>query len=332
MDKLPLISVIIPVYNVIEYLDECIVSVINQSYTNLEIIIVDDGSTDGSGKKCDEWQEKDERIIVIHQENGGLSNARNSGIKKATGELLAFVDSDDYVDIYMYEQLYRGISLYDADIACCDFMIVYDCIRGEACNSKKYVEKVELLSSMEAISRLFDDDSYKFYAWNKIYKHKLFDGICYPDGKICEDIWTTYRLFDSSSKIAVLSNKLYYYREREKSITRSGFFTANSSMFDLRDASDFVFDDIGRKYNSITKKVVAGYICYYFRYVTRAYLDNIDVDEDAKKLKKIIKKYFFPFFSSKHISATKKIQAFMFLIFTREIYVCLYDRAKKITK
>lgn len=329
MEKQPLISVIIPVYNVFDYLDECIKSVLKQSYTNLEIIIVDDGSSDGSGKKCDEWAQKDKRIVVIHKENGGLSSARNAGILVAHGEFYAFVDSDDFIDPQMYKILLNGILRHDADISCCFFCEYHSGDGYISAYQNVDDASEEVLSSEEAISSLFDDFGYRFYAWNKLYKRELFNDVKYPEGKICEDISTTYKVFDMAKKIVVNRSKLYFYRIRNNSITNMGFYVSNSSMFDLRDESNYVFNKISEKYPNIKKRVISGYICYLFRFVTRAYINDINVQEDSKKLKELMRENFYLFIFSDRIMMVKKIQAIVFLLFPKSIYKFFYNLVKK---
>ena len=160
MKEEKLISVIIPVYNVEKYLRRCIDSVINQTYKNLEIIIVDDGSTDNSSNICDEYTNKDSRVKVVHKENGGLSSARNVGIELAKGDLIAFVDSDDYIELEMYEKLKENMDKYDSDIAICQYY-----------NSFKYSIKrqigVEEEKIYEGKDMFFHMDEIKAIAWNK---------------------------------------------------------------------------------------------------------------------------------------------------------------------
>lgn len=213
-----LISIIVPVYNVEKYLDRCLTSIVNQTYQNLEIILVDDGSTDDSGKKCDEWAEKDKRIKVIHKENGGLSDARNVGIKQATGILIGFVDSDDYIDEKMYEILAEDLKKYDADIAICNVQEVDEngtCLSSFVKNKK---EDMRVLEKEEALYLLVEDAIIQSFAWNKLYKIELFEGIEYPKGKKLEDRATTYRLFDKAKKVVDDKRKTYDYVQRNGSI------------------------------------------------------------------------------------------------------------------
>lgn len=215
--KNDLISIIIPVYKVEKYLEKCIESVLKQTYTNLQIILVDDGSPDNCGKICDEYAKKDSRIEVIHKINGGLSDARNVGINRANGRYIGFVDSDDYIKEDMYEKLINLIKEYDADISICN---LYDVIDG-----KEYVRNkdngIHEYSRIDILKEILLDKNIQSYAWNKLYKKELFDEIKYPIGKKYEDIGTTFYLFEKCNKIVVTSEPEYYYLKRADSLVNN---------------------------------------------------------------------------------------------------------------
>ena len=178
-----LISVIVPVYNVEIFFDKCMTSIVNQTYKNLEIILVDDGSTDKSGKKCDEWKEKDERIKVIHKENGGASSARNVGLEDVTGNWISFIDSDDYIEKTFLENLYNSAKENNADIAAGGFkrITLYK-------EKIKYSEENFISDKKDMMRRFLLNDGLSFAMCDKIYKKKLFDTIRFPEGKMNEDI------------------------------------------------------------------------------------------------------------------------------------------------
>lgn len=206
----PLISIVVPVYNVENYILKCLNSLIKQNYKQIEIILVDDGSTDESGKICDEFKEKDDRIRVFHKKNGGLSSARNYGIKKAKGDIIAFVDSDDYVKDVFVLDLYRGMQAGNADIVICGY------------NNEK--PKNETISGKEATVRLLTkQENIDIISWNKLYKKKLFtdNNIFFPEGKKHEDTLTTYKLMSKAKKVTYIDESLYIYVERKGSITAS---------------------------------------------------------------------------------------------------------------
>lgn len=214
-----LISVIIPVYNVEKYVNRCVESVLNQTYKNLEIILVDDGSTDNSGKICDNYSKKDKRVRVIHKKNGGLSDARNAGIDIESGKIISFIDSDDFVELNFIEKLYGWMKNSNADISCCSFDLYFE-------NSNKYV-----LQNFSKIEQKYNkNDALKYFCiqgyfgvgtWNKLYKASLFKEIRFPIGKICEDWRTIYKVIEKTKTIYYNSLPLYHYRQRENSITKS---------------------------------------------------------------------------------------------------------------
>ena len=214
------ISVIIPIYKVEPYLRQCLDSVIGQTYQNLEIICVDDGSPDRCGEICEEYAQKDTRIRVIHRENGGLSAARNTGIEASTGQYICFVDSDDFVTETFVEYLYGLIKKYDAEIAVCP---LFRLVSEQKENSMPDGFEGGM-SPEEALSYIFLHAEYVgVFAWNKIYHRNLFSSIRYPEGKYYEDSGTTYRLFLASNWIAIGKEPKYYYRiARAGQITSSG--------------------------------------------------------------------------------------------------------------
>lgn len=203
----PVISVIVSIYNVQDYVKRSVQSIQNQTYKNLEIILVDDGSTDNSGKICDEFAKYDERIKVIHKVNGGLSSARNEGIRIAAGEYIAFVDGDDWIDDTMYEGMMSAMLKYDADIAICNYKeISKKGIRDTSTDDITVFEGRETLKVF-----IEEDEKYQIQnaAWNKLYKRSLMGNLSFPEGKLFEDIVYTTKLLAGSKK-AVYVNKAYY--------------------------------------------------------------------------------------------------------------------------
>lgn len=221
----PLISVIVPIYGVENYLRQCVESLLNQTHQNLEIILVDDGSPDACPAICDEFSQKDTRIRVIHKKNGGLSDARNAGLDVATGEYIGFVDSDDWIMPDMFEYLLHGILGYRAEISCCGHVNIQD-----EWMDYKSEEKDIVYSTEAALNELFFD-RLKSFAWNKLYKATLWENIRYPVGRNFEDILTTYKLFERSSRIAVLKEPKYYYRIRQNSIMHDTSFINRWSIY-----------------------------------------------------------------------------------------------------
>lgn len=215
------ISVIMPVYKVEQYLNRCVKSVLQQSYTNLEILLVDDGSPDGCGAMCDQWAVKEPRIRVIHKENGGLSDARNAGLDAATGEYIVFIDSDDYIAADMIQNLYRALKENDADMSICNFCYVDENGTFLPKENQASPMKDEVFTGPEAIARESDyahKGWYYIFTWNKLYKRSLFDELRFPKGKLSEDDHTTHKVFQQCKRIATISYVGYYYVQRSGSI------------------------------------------------------------------------------------------------------------------
>lgn len=209
-----LISVIIPVYNVQDYLNKCIDSVIAQSYKNLQIILINDGSTDNSLSILNKYLKIDNRIEVHSKTNGGLSDARNFGLNYAKGEYVSFVDSDDVLDINMLEILIKSICENNCDIAVCNYYFVKN--NKQFCKSASDTSFV--LDSNQALDMLYDSNKFGNFAWNKLYKINLFDDIRFPVGKKYEDIWIMHELYAKSNNIVFIDKPLYYYYFRNQSI------------------------------------------------------------------------------------------------------------------
>lgn len=213
--KKDLISIIIPVYNVQDYVEKCIKSVIKQTYENLEIIIVNDGSTDKSGEICKKYEKIDNRIKIIEKENGGVSSARNIGLKIAKGKYIGFVDPDDYIDKDMYELLYDNIKKYNADISICNFYLVRE---NNIFHRNLNTSDILVFNKKEALQNLIKNREISDHASNKLYKKELFCNIKYPENTVMEDIATTYLLIEKSKKIVYDKKEKYYYVNRKDSI------------------------------------------------------------------------------------------------------------------
>lgn len=219
----PILSIIVPVYDVEKYINKCIDSILKQTFTNFELILIDDSSPDNCGNICDKYAKLDSRIKVIHKENGGLSSARNVGIDAARGEYIGFVDSDDYIKNDMYESLYKAILKYKADISICGKFIVGQDKVLSVCNS----DNVRIYNRYEGLIEIIKDKNINSFAWDKLYKRELFDNVRYPEGRYFEDIATTYKLFMLSNKIVHINSSKYYYLQREDSIC--GSYTCKKS-------------------------------------------------------------------------------------------------------
>lgn len=216
-----LISIIIPVYNVEQYLDDCIRSVQSQTYQNIEIILVDDGSTDHSGSMCDTYAGLDDRIRVIHQPNQGLSAARNTGFAASEGAYIAFVDSDDMISPIYIQTLYDIINHHHADIAACEYTQNENEMDTQPIpnNGREYkIHSATMLRQWHGKRKRVET-----VAWNKLYKREILESMSpeiFPTGKTHEDVYTSHLFVEKASDIAITDRKLYYYRKRDNSISR----------------------------------------------------------------------------------------------------------------
>ena len=222
---MPKISVIVPVYNVEPYLRECLESILVQTFDDFELILVDDGSTDNCPIICEQYAQKDNRVVVIHKENGGLSSARNVGIDNSCGEYISFIDSDDFVAPSFLNDMLNAIR--DCDLCICYFDKFTQRSELGFASEIHYVEnEIEYLSNDECMEKMGDVTI--VVAWNKLYKRNLFKNIRYPEGKIHEDDYVIHRVLGNTSKIAIIPKRLYHYRIRTGSIISNESKETNS--------------------------------------------------------------------------------------------------------
>lgn len=240
-----LISVIVPVYKVEQYLDRCVMSIVCQTYKNIEIILVDDESPDRCPEICEAWAKKDNRIKVLHKKNGGLSDARNAGLRTAAGRFICFVDSDDYIAADFVEKLYDLIAEYHVNISAVGYQKVTDHAQPQALEEEP---QIQLFNGKNAIEELFRDTSFCNYAWNKMYERSLFSDIEFPFGRKMEDLGTTYKLLIKSGGIAYCAQPLYFYYQREDSILHCPDKSFYSDKFQLALER---YDDVRRFYPDI---------------------------------------------------------------------------------
>lgn len=214
----PLVSVIVPIYNVEDYLQKCLESIVNQTYANLEIILVNDGSTDRCQAIIDQYTNKDNRIKAYVKENGGLSDARNYGMKYVTGDYILFIDSDDWIDLTMIEVLVGTSKRYDVDIVQCGFYYAYS---NYLLYDNRYYNETDdpcLLDKETAIKELVINERLKNFAWGKLFKAHLIKNIPFKVGVLFEDVFWTHQIIHSITNYMMLHQPLYYYRQRETSI------------------------------------------------------------------------------------------------------------------
>lgn len=219
MNSNPKISIIVPVYNVEKYLDECVNSIINQTYKNIEIILVDDGSKDACGAMCDAYGRSDARIKVVHKQNGGLSSARNAGLDVATGDYIGFIDSDDYISLDMFEDLFKLIASDNADLSMCGIYDLYD----DGATARYKAGKIYHLDSIEAAKIVMRGRLNTTIVCNKLYKASIFKQLRFPVGKIMEDDFVILDILLQCTRVVLTTDAKYYYRHREASITTISF-------------------------------------------------------------------------------------------------------------
>lgn len=245
----PVISIILPIYNIEKYLDKCMDSIINQTYKNLEIIMVDDGSTDGCGVKCDGFLKQDRRVVVYHKTNGGLSDARNYGISRANGEYIACIDPDDYVDLDYIEYLFDILMKYNSRMSICQHRVRYS--NGTVKDYGKNGD--EALSAKCCVERLLYHDVIDTSAWAKLYHKSLFEKVQYPKGRIFEDIGTTYALMLQCDYIAVGYQSKYNYIFHDNSVVNSEF---KPNKLDLLEMTDIMGKNVEKIFPDLSEAVL----------------------------------------------------------------------------
>ncbi|MFR9431364.1 glycosyltransferase family 2 protein, partial [Streptococcus pneumoniae] len=215
-----LISIVVPVYNVEKYLKKSIESVLNQTYQNIEILLVDDGSTDSSGKICESFSKVDPRIRVFHKENGGLSDARNFGIEQMKGQYVAFIDSDDYISKDYVWKLYSSIKNNDSEVSICSFLLVDE--KGEKIKDELLDSGKICLTGQQILEKVLTADGYRYVvAWNKLYRSTLFEKLKFKKGMLYEDEFLNYPLFWDCKRVSIVEEPLYLYVQRKGSIVQS---------------------------------------------------------------------------------------------------------------
>lgn len=313
------ISVIVPVYNVEQYLERCVDSIINQTYTNLEIILVNDGSTDNSGKLCDELAKKDERIRVIHKENGGLSDARNRGIDEAESDLVGFIDSDDYIDSDMYEVLLKNLNNTDADLSMCALYDVYNNTPEAQVTNKETWE----LSSEQAIKMVMEAKILSVTAVNKLYRKSLFTDLKFEVGKIAEDAFIMIKLLDKCEKIVATNEKKYYYVHRENSITTQKFSTKFLNVIEAYEQNSNI---ILEKYPKLKDVAQTRMNWAYFYVLDRLLLDdNYNDKELENELISYLKNHRKDILNDPLFTKGRKI-GFIALLLNRNLYRKLIEK------
>lgn len=319
----PLISVIIPVYNQKDYIEKCIHSMCNQTYKNLEILLMDDGSTDGSEQICDYFSEKDKRIRVIHKENSGVADTRNTAIKLAQGEFYCFCDADDYVAPNYIEHMYSIITSYDADIAECVYLFAYD--NGETMRTKNFKypdDYVDLHSGKEALCAMLYGDMHSPGCPCKLFRSNKTH-LSFPNLKIGEDLLAIAKAYNEAERVVFSNLPLYFYLQNQQSVTHT---VRPDILFDAVTSAEMLFNVISDA-DSELKTAMHSFLVEKAIDVLGKLLSISDQDEKIEKLYRIIKKYrksvilnpkkksilrlncFFSIFGKKALVLIKKLRA-----------------------
>lgn len=278
-----LLSIIVPVYNVKSYLKKCVESILNQTYTNLQIILVDDGSTDGSQDICDEYVQKDPRIVVIHKENGGLSTARNAGMDRAKGDYIAFVDSDDWLEPNMYEALISQLEKHEADIVACSF---YECKGDE----KKAVGDSKNIRVIDTEEIFINKNQLRFLVWNKVFRRSFVEEMRFVPGQVYEDFHFCRQVFLKTKKLVYLDVPFYNYRISRPGNTNSSFKPGRMCIFGEFDA---LINDLAELHYD---KARGAMIIYALEFYRRLYKEACELN-GGENAKAIIRKNFVNYYN-----------------------------------
>lgn len=280
LDKEILLSVIIPVYDVEKYIRECLDSIVNQTYKNLQIILVDDGSTDSSGKICDEYAKKDSRITVVHQENQGAGAAKNTGLDLIKGEYFSIIDSDDYIDLSMYEKMVSLMNQYDSDIAQCLFIQNY---KNKKIKSGIFLtDKSPLkLSSDKYMKKYLSDWKFAVF-WNKLFKSSLLGNIRFPVGRKIDDEFFTYKLVCNAKSVISTTDAFYYYRMRKSSVMNDN--AKDRLIYDRIDCFVERYEYVSSRFPKLKK-------AYYDKLSDSLLFYKSQLTDVSEELSALIKKY-----------------------------------------
>lgn len=309
----PKISVIVPVYKVEKYLNKCVDSIVKQTFTDTEIILVDDGSPDNCGKMCDDWSQRDSRIRVIHKENGGLSDARNRGIQESSGEYIIFIDSDDFIEPKMLEVLYGLATENDADVSVCG---IFNCYKSKKTPQCEMLEKY-VFSGVEALKEYFIGKRIPGGVVTRLIKTDIAKKLEFLYGKTYEDAYYSPKLFLTAKKVAVDTTPLYNYWHRADSITSMAF---TEKAMDVVDAYERAYDTVRENCPQIID-------CAEFRvqWANFVVLDRMMLIKDYKKIPqykgvvKYLKKHWLSIAKSKYFRNSRKVSAIA-LKFSVDLY------------
>lgn len=319
--ELPLISVIIPVYKVYDYINKCIESIVVQTYSNLQIILIDDGSLDGCAVMCDEWAKKDARITVIHKLNGGLSDARNYGMRIICGDYVSFIDSDDFISEDFYEVLLSTAIKNDSDIVDCSVAKFYENGEFEDYHDDLAVSNY---SASDGLSALINEKPFHQHVWDKLYKQEVVQNIYFEVGKQHEDEFWTYQVFGQANRITKIYRTMYYYFQRESSIMGQGY---NLRRLDALEGKWNRQKYIEKYYPKLALQAKLDFFgsCIYLLQCVLKYMSGKEKRQAVDAIRKYKKKCRLTY--SEIITVRKGIRKYYFLA-KMNLYLCCQLRAK----
>ena len=302
--KEPLISIVVPIYNVAEYLPRCLDSILAQTYKNFEVILVNDGSTDKSKQICQDYSRKDKRFILINKKNGGVSSARNTGIDRAKGDYVTFVDPDDYADDDYLEVLFRTMKRHGADISACGHITRYEASGAtisSACGKQRVLTPEEAIRAM-----LYETyDGLGVSLWAKLFSKNVFDGVRFPEGRIFEDTAIVFELIGAAKSISTDLHSKYNYMMRSDSITNCDF---DKSKLDMLDATKYACEKAVEQFPSLRQAAKSRMVYAYLSTLSQASKSTIRPGKKTTKaLIKYVRRYGLPLLFNKNVKSRNKI-------------------------
>lgn len=321
------VSVIVPIYNVEKYLRRCIDSILNQTYKNLEIILVNDGSTDNCREICEEYTTIDNRIKVINKENKGIADTRNVGVNAVTGNYIAFVDSDDYIDKDMIRDLYYILKKYDSDISICEYELLDEGVIPKKKGNGKIIE----YNKIDALKELIKNKHITSHCWNKLYKKELWNNVEFPIGKRFEDLAVMYLVFEKINKAVYMDDVKYYYIRRNNSIMKA---IDKELIEEYKEAAINRCNYIKANYSNLNKEIEIAEvkrIKFIYDYIILSHNDefynNEEYIEEYKRLREYMKEDFIEIIKS-HNSFRKVLELLVFT-FNKDLYKRIVQTIKK---
>ncbi|NHC43332.1 glycosyltransferase [Bacillus sp. MM2020_1] len=305
------ISIIVPVYNIEQLLAKCIDSILAQSFTNFELILVNDGSTDKSAEICNAYANLDNRVRVIHKKNGGTASSRNAGLEVATGKYIGFVDNDDYINKFMFETLYNSASVHSSDIVVCDYLHIDE---DQYCDTEKFDSgyKIQHFNNIEALDHIYSSKPTFVYPWNKLYRRFLFKDINYEVGNLYDDETVAHKLLYLSKKVTYIQTQLYYYVNRKGSMVNTPFHIKKfGRVYALKEREVFFRN---KKELKLHQKALKHYMETFFLYYYTAKSNIQDIDIELKKLKHTFDKSLIHLLFHKEIGYKQKLMFILFRI------------------